>query len=53
MLFMSFFSLGGKVNVKDTNWLTPLHYAAARGHDVRGYGLYYFIICIIRRLSVN
>ena len=26
---------GGKVNVKDCNWLTPLHYAAARGHDVR------------------
>ena len=26
--------LGGKVNVKDSQWLTPLHYAAARGHDV-------------------
>jgi serine/threonine-protein phosphatase 6 regulatory ankyrin repeat subunit A len=26
---------GGKTVVKDANWLTPLHYAAARGHDVR------------------
>lgn len=25
--------LGGKVNVKDSQWLTPLHHAAARGHN--------------------
>ena len=23
---------GGKVNLKDSQWLTPLHHAAARGH---------------------
>ncbi len=28
---------GGKVNVKDCSWLTPLHYAAARGHDVSSF----------------
>lgn len=32
--------LGGKVNVKDSQWLTPLHYAAARGHDVSNWDSY-------------
>ena len=25
-------NVGGKVNLKDSQWLTPLHHAAARGH---------------------
>ncbi len=24
---------GGKANLKDSQWLTPLHHAAARGHE--------------------
>ncbi len=24
---------GGKANLKDAQWLTPLHHAAARGHE--------------------
>ena len=27
------FSSGGKVNFKDCHWLSPLHHAAARGHE--------------------
>ena len=48
VLFTIFFIIhvhikGGKVNVKDSHWLTPLHYAAARGFDVSPSIIHYTI----------